>query len=113
MAIFKDENLAKNRVTASTSFNTLSRNKPQIWKVVPLSDGTYAIKTVVESYLYNKRTGYLTVNTARFEDGTPTDYYEQVMIGFAETTNVASDDLTRPTLTERFYVYALDFSHMR
>ena len=111
MAIYKDENLAKNRVTASMTFNTLSRNPPQIWTLLPMGDGTYGIRTVVPSYLYNKRTGFLTVNTSKNNDGTPSDYFEQVMIGYVEVTNVSSDEITRPTTTERFKFYALDFSH--
>lgn len=113
MSIYKDENLAKNRVAASMSFNTLSRNPPQIWTIHPMSDGTFAIRTVVPSYLYNKRTGFLTVNTSKNDDGSPSDYFEQLMIGYVEVTNVSSDDVTKPTVTERFQFYALDFSHTR
>lgn len=113
IAIYRDENIARNRTTASMTFNSLSRNPPQIWKITPLGDGTYSIKTVVSSYLSSKKSGYLTVNTSRNDDGTGTDYYEQVMIGYGNNPTVGNYDALEPTLTERFILYALDFSHTR
>lgn len=128
MAIYHDENITKNRVVASMTFNNLSRNPPQIWNIFPQYDGTYAIKTTISSYNQMAKSGFLSVNTSRKdaeeeadnnnnneeEDKTRgSDYYEKVMIGQAANPKAEYDTETVPTITERFYLYSLDFGNIQ
>ena len=113
MAIYQDQNTARGRILASMTFNNLSRNPPQIWKIHGIGDGTFYIKTVVPSYNRHERTGFLTVNTARKSDGTGADYFEQLMIGRAENYTAIDDDSILPTMIERFYLYNIDFGIKR
>ncbi len=110
ISIYRDENLPKNRISASMTFNSLSRNLPQIWQVYPLNDGTFAIKTIVESFYPKNRSGFLTVDTSRNADGLATEYYELAILGIAQNPEAGDDKSTEPTLTERFMLYSLDFS---
>ena len=112
MAIYHDENIAKNRVVASMTFNNLSRNPPQVWKIYSQYDGTYAIKTVVPSYNQYIKSGFLAANTSRNTDGTVSENYGHIMIGPAENSQVEDEDETIPTNTERFYLYSFDFGNI-
>ena len=109
IAIYHDDNVAKNRIFASMTFNTLSRNPPQIWKIYPQGDGTYAIKTVVRSYNESHRSGFITVNTSRKDGGGTSDYYGYLMLGYAENDTYPDDEGLVPTIAERFILYNLDF----
>ena len=87
MGISLDENYEYNTISAKETFNSLSRNDPQIWKIEPNGDGTIAIKTVVAP-LYED-SGYLYANS--------TD--ENICIGTGGT----------PKTVQRFYAYSLEF----
>jgi hypothetical protein len=106
--IYYDENYKMNFVSASETFNSLSRNEPQIWNIFPMGDGTYAIKTVVPSFTISEKSGFLLAKP--FGDNNNND--DDVLIGLAkEYNNGAVDDLnTTPTSIERFFLYSLDFS---
>jgi hypothetical protein len=53
-------------------------------------------------------------NTEEDEDKTRgSDYYEKVMIGQAANPKAEYDTETVPTLTERFYLYSLDFGNIQ
>ena len=105
--IYYDENYKLNFVSASETFNSLSRNNPQIWNIYPMNDGTYAIKTVVPSFSVFEKSGFL---FAKPYGGT--NNINDVMIGLTvnPTDTTTSDKDTVPTNVERFYLYALDFS---
>ena len=47
LAITQDENLIYNRLSAMEKFNDKARNVPQIWKITPVGNGTYTIRTAV------------------------------------------------------------------
>ena len=113
ISIYHDQNVVKSRIVAAMTFNTLSRNPPQIWKITPQYDGTYAIKTTIASYNMAQRSGFISVNTSRKEDDSPSDYYDQLMLGQALNYNVESDEDTVPTVTERFHLYSIDFGNVR
>lgn len=106
--IYYDENYKMNFVSASETFNSLSRNEPQIWNIFPMGDGTYAIKTVVPSFTISEKSGFLLAKP--FGENNNND--DDVLIGLAkEYNNGAVDDLnTTPTPIERFFLYSLDFS---
>ena len=111
LTIAKDENMPKNIVSTSQNFNTLSRNNPQIWNIIPLGDGTYGIKTVVTSQDTSKRSGFLTAFQKDPNGGEAENYENQVLIGLASNpTGLGSDKQVKPTTPERFILYALDFS---
>ncbi len=77
LAISADENLLFNTVSALKNFNTKARNDPQIWKIVPVGDGTYTIETVVPQASSTYSTGYLTPQT----NSTLGQTYNQIVIG--------------------------------
>ena len=106
--IYYDENYKMNFVSASETFNSLSRNAPQIWNIFPMSDGTYAIKTSVPSFTVQEKSGFLFAKP----NGDSNNNLNDVMIGLATEYNNASvnDKNTTPTSIERFYLYSLDFS---
>ena len=103
--IYYDENYKLNFVSASETFNSLSRNDPQIWNIFPMKDGTYAIKTVVPSYLKNELSGFLFAKPS----GEGPNNQNDVMIGLTKEQDVQEKNTT-PTNVERFYLYSLDFS---
>ena len=47
LSITQDENIVYNTVSAIDKFNDKARNEPQIWKVIPVGNGTYTIRTVI------------------------------------------------------------------
>ena len=106
--IYYDENYKMNFVSASETFNSLSRNEPQIWNILPMGDGTYAIKTVVPSFTVSEKSGFLLAKP--YGDTNNND--DDVLIGLVkEYNNGAIDDRnTTPTPIERFFLYSLDFS---
>ena len=97
-----------NFVSASETFNTLSRNEPQIWNILPMGDGTYAIKTVVPSFTVSEKSGFLFAKPC----GETSNNDNDIMIGLVkEYNNTSIDDKnTTPTSIERFVLYSLDFS---
>lgn len=103
--IYYDENYKMNFVSASETFNSLSRNEPQIWNVFPMKDGTYAIKTVVPSFTLSEKSGFLFAKAA----GDTPNNINDVLIGKTGSQG-ANDRNTTPTSVERFFLYSLDFS---
>lgn len=98
LQIYQDENYPENYTISSQSFNTMSRNEPQIWYVMPLNDGTFAIKTSVPSAWKNlNRSGFLYGDTSN----------QYVKIGVAKNNTVDDENFTFPTPDERFYLYSL------
>lgn len=103
--IYYDENYKMNFVSASETFNSLSRNAPQIWNIFPLNDGTYAIKTVVPSFTLFEKSGFLFAKPG----GVGPNNINDVMIGLVDNNDL-NDGETMPTQVERFILYSLDFS---
>ena len=103
--IYYDQNSPMNFISASETFNTLSRNEPQIWNIYPLGDTTYAIKTVVPSFDATKKSGFLFAKP----NGEGSNNINDVMIGLAANPSDSEADLM-PTNVERFFLYSLDFS---
>lgn len=90
MDILYDDNTSGNLISAKKPFNTISRNDPQIWSLIPNEDGTYSIKTSVPSTdPSGKETGYLT-----YAD-------DKLVIGFIDGS---------PTKEQRFILYSIDNS---
>ena len=109
LSIFYDENRIKNGVSTHESFNSLSRNDPQLWNIMSVGDGTYAIRTTVTSFDPARRTGFLLANT------TPgSDRLDSVYIGYGSNYTSLNcngcDNNLSYTNVERFYLYSLDFS---
>ena len=105
--IYYDENYKMNFVSASETFNSLSRNEPQIWNIFPMKDTTFAIKTVVPSFTLTEKSGFLFAKTL----GESNNNLNYVMIGMASAASQGnSDKNTLPTSIERFRLYSLDFS---
>ena len=105
--IYYDENYKMNFVSASETFNSLSRNEPQIWNIFPMKDTTFAIKTVVPSFTLSEKSGFLFAKTL----GDSTNNLNYVMIGMASAASQSESDRdTLPTNIERFRLYSLDFS---
>ena len=98
LQIYQDENYPENYTISSQSFNTMSRNEPQIWHIMPLNDGTFAIKTSVPSAWKNlNRSGFLYGDTSN----------QFVKIGVAKNNTEEYENKTFPTSDERFYLYSL------
>lgn len=100
-----EENRLKNNVSTSDTFNSISRNDPQLWNVTSLHDGTYAIKTIVDSFDTTARTGFLYADR---ED-------HLIKIGRAydnphPDASLSDEANTIPTAAERFYLYSIDLS---
>lgn len=105
MSIYYDENYKTNFISAPETFNSLSRNEPQIWNIYPMGDGTCAIKTVVESFDTYNKSGFLFAKTR----GLSVNNIDEIMIG-GVANNPTYDYQSMPTSTERFILYSLDFS---
>lgn len=112
ISIYQDENIVKNRIVASMTFNNLSRNPPQVWSIMTQRDGTYAIKTKIASYNQHNKSGFIGVNTSRTTDEKDSQFFGQLMIGPANNPLAETDEETEPTLTERFYLYSFDFGNI-
>ena len=107
LSLYYDDNFALNNVQAPSSFNTLSRNDPQIWNIGVFLDGTYSIKTSVPSLYNDKKSGFL-VGLSDVSSGDSRDHINEVVVGGgADGMSYAT---ISPTETERFYFYSLDFS---
>ena len=125
LSIFYDENRIKNGISTHETFNSLSRNDPQLWNIISVGDGTFAIRTTVTSFDPANRTGFLLANT------TPgSDRLDTVYIGYGSNSKKLYYDKENPsaitnnstckdkncdndlkyTDVERFYLYSLDFS---
>ena len=87
------QNAARNALSATESFNELSRNIPQIWKINAVGDGTYTITTPVTAYDPKLTTGNI---FAQMDSGE--NYYKKVIIGVNNNT------------TERFKLISVDYS---
>jgi hypothetical protein len=105
MSIYYDENYKTNFISAPETFNSLSRNEPQIWNIYPMGDGTCAIKTVVESFDSMSKSGFLFAKTR----GLSVNNIDDIMIG-GVGNSPEHDYQSMPTSTERFLLYSLDFS---
>ena len=57
LSIYNDENKEQNEITAATEFNASSRNEAEIWKITPMGNGTYTIKTVAPKFKQSVETG--------------------------------------------------------
>lgn len=55
-----DENIVCNKISAQYTFNPLSFNEPQVWRLIPNKDGSYSIKTIVRSNTGEEKVGYVT-----------------------------------------------------
>lgn len=107
ITIYKDENIRRNTIAAPETFQSLSRNEPQIWNIKTMNDGTFAIKTVVESSNPLSKTGFLAADTNA--EGSTTNPI-RIMVGtaFGNTSSV-EDKKTTQTAIERVKLYAIDF----
>ncbi len=64
LTIIKDENVIFNEISTGRYFNNYKRDNSQIWKIEPVGDGTYRIKTAAPYTLTDGvDSGYLAVNT--------------------------------------------------
>lgn len=65
LEIYEDENIIGNHVRANTKFNSYGAegksqgHDPEIWKIIPVGNGTYQIKTVVPSFDSVRQSGNL------------------------------------------------------
>ena len=103
--IYYDDNAVMNFVSASETFNTLSRNDPQIWNIYPLADTSCAIRTVVPSVSSSQKSGFLFAKPA----GEGPNNVDDVLIGPAINQGSQESSLL-PTNIERFILFSLDFS---
>ena len=76
LQIYQDENIVGNRLSANTAFNNYSRNDPQIWNIIPVGNGTYVIRTVVQNFDSSAKSGNIIPQT----NVDITDHYENVII---------------------------------
>lgn len=106
IAIYQDENIRRNVIAAPETFQSLSRNEPQIWNIIKMNDGTYAIKTVVIPSNPLARSGFLAADTNA--TGTE-DNPVRIMIGTINNVGTEEYNLARPTEIERFKLYSIDF----
>lgn len=93
LEIHEDENISGNQISTG-KFNNYSASDPQIWKIIPVGDGTYIIKTIAESHDPSGNSGYMIPQTNNKE----TDNYDKLLIGKNENT------------TARFKLIAIDNS---
>lgn len=54
-----DENIDGNEISAQYTYNPLSFNETQIWRLIPNQDGSYSIKTIVRSNNGDENVGYV------------------------------------------------------
>lgn len=107
ITIYRDENTRRNTIAAPETFQSLSRNEPQIWNIKTMNDGTFTIKTVVESSNFQSKSGFLAADTNAA--GTPTDPI-RIMVGTAYGNTLSVEDKkTTQTAIERVKLYAIDF----
>ena len=66
-----DENIVCNKISAQYTFNPLSFNEPQAWRLIPNGDGSYSIKTIVRSNNGDERVGYVTYRLPGSENECP------------------------------------------
>ena len=64
LSIKEDENIVLNTVFAGKYFNNFKRDDAQVWKILPVKDGTYIIETIVSDNIEDgKNSGYLAINS--------------------------------------------------
>lgn len=103
LTITKDENKPGGYLSSPEMFNTLSINKPQIWNVIPMCDGTVAIKTIVPSFKDPSGTIY-----SGFLTGLRGEK-DNLVIGLTDQIKGGANDASKyPTNSERFILYSLD-----
>ncbi len=86
-------NREKNGVRAYTEFNKIATNDIEIWKIVPLGNGTYTISTIKTPAVKGTTTGNL------FAQLDPDkDHYEKILIGKNNKS------------TQRFRLISVDYS---
>ena len=96
MDILKDENIEKNEIGATNPFNINRRNVTQIWKVIPVGNGTFIIKTARPKDRKDYNTGYIYAeNNINLSDPKA-----EKVIRIAKNNNV----------TERFRLISVDYS---
>ena len=49
LSVEYDSNIDRNRIYAYNKFNKLTRNASQIWKIIPVGNGTFRINTATNS----------------------------------------------------------------
>ena len=76
LSITQDENIVFNTLSAIDKFNDKARNEPQIWKITPVGNGTYTIKTVSPQATPTANTGYIIAQT----NSSVSDAYNQIII---------------------------------
>lgn len=54
-----DENIDGNEISAQYTYNPLTYNEPQIWRLIPNQDGSYSIKTIIRSNNGDESVGYI------------------------------------------------------
>ena len=93
-----DENRIGNQISAQATFNSLIKNDPQVWNLIPNDDGTYSIKTIVNlPTIDNEHKGcYIAINSA-VADNQPGG----VVLGSCDEN---------PKEEEKFYLNSIDFS---
>ena len=94
MTVLMDENLTTNRIVANSGFNNYSRNEPQIWKIIPLGNGTYQIITVVPAFDAAHMSGNIIPQT----NIDSLDFYDNVIIG------------KKNLVTARFKLISVDYA---
>lgn len=77
LSITQDENIVFNTLSAIDKFNDKARNEPQIWKITPVGNGTYTIRTVAPQVTPTANTGYIIPQT----NSSVSDAYNQIIIG--------------------------------
>ena len=77
LSITQDENIVFNTLSAIDKFNDKARNEPQIWKITPVGNGTYTIRTVAPQATPTANTGYIIPQT----NSSVSDAYNQIIIG--------------------------------
>lgn len=89
LGVANDENISGAKLAANSTFNSLSRNDPQIWIITPYPDNTYTIRTAI-SYSSSSDMGCVHADNSG-----------NVSLGKCNTT---------PTLEEKFQFYSISMS---
>ena len=95
LTVANEENLEKNMVNASRSFNNYQRDDAQIWKITPAGDGTYYISLAKPTSL--TLNGYTTGNLIAQTNSTQVNFRNKVFIG------------RNNPITERYKLIAVDY----
>lgn len=79
LSIYLDENKVGNQVRANTNFNRNRRNETEIWKVVPVGNGTYIIESVVHST--DAISGIVSGNYVIPQTNSSTENHNRIILG--------------------------------